>query len=91
MGSEENKMAGQKPTAKLRASQGSADLCVLARPHLYNPYFTLHAAAEQQHHSQYWPPQYGPGKPIPREKLRWFERAKEKERANRPPRIRDRA
>jgi anthraniloyl-CoA monooxygenase len=25
---------------------GRADLCALARPHLYDPYFTLHAAAE---------------------------------------------
>ena len=56
--------------------QGSADLCVLARPHLYDPYFTLHAAAEQQYHAQFWPNQYGPGKPEPREKLRWFERRK---------------
>jgi anthraniloyl-CoA monooxygenase len=26
---------------------GRADLCALARPHLYDPYFTAHAAAEQ--------------------------------------------
>lgn len=26
---------------------GRADLCALGRPHLYNPYWTLHAAAEQ--------------------------------------------
>ncbi|MCZ6786930.1 MAG: bifunctional salicylyl-CoA 5-hydroxylase/oxidoreductase [Planctomycetota bacterium] len=60
--------------------QGSADLCVLARPHLYDPYFTLHAAAEQEHDDQYWPPQYGPGKPVPREKLRWFERRRLKKK-----------
>jgi anthraniloyl-CoA monooxygenase len=26
---------------------GRADLCALGRPHLYDPYWTLHAAAEQ--------------------------------------------
>ena len=29
---------------------GRADLCALARPHLYDPYFTMHAAAEQGCH-----------------------------------------
>jgi anthraniloyl-CoA monooxygenase len=28
---------------------GRADLCALARPHLYDPYWTLHAAADQGH------------------------------------------
>jgi anthraniloyl-CoA monooxygenase len=38
---------------------GRADLCALARPHLYDPYFTLHAAAEQAWHPQVsWPIQY---------------------------------
>jgi anthraniloyl-CoA monooxygenase len=38
---------------------GRADLCALARPHLYDPYFTLHAAAEQGWHRQVaWPQQY---------------------------------
>ena len=38
---------------------GRADLCALARPHLYDPYFTLHAAAEQGWHRQVsWPNQY---------------------------------
>ncbi|MFO7563862.1 MAG: bifunctional salicylyl-CoA 5-hydroxylase/oxidoreductase [Enhygromyxa sp.] len=38
---------------------GRADLCALARPHLYDPYFTLHAAAEQGWHRQvHWPNQY---------------------------------
>jgi anthraniloyl-CoA monooxygenase len=38
---------------------GRADLCALARPHLYDPYFTLHAAAEQgwSKHVE-WPNQY---------------------------------
>lgn len=38
---------------------GRADLCALARPHLYDPYFTLHAAAEQGWHRRVsWPEQY---------------------------------
>jgi len=52
----------------------------LARPHLYDPYFTLHAAAEQEYMDQQWPPQYQPAKPPKREKLRWFEREKQKKR-----------
>jgi anthraniloyl-CoA monooxygenase len=37
---------------------GRADLVVLARAHLTDPYFTLHAAAEYGVHTQVWPPQY---------------------------------
>jgi anthraniloyl-CoA monooxygenase len=37
---------------------GRADLCVLARAHLADPYFMLHAAAAYGHAEQYWPPQY---------------------------------
>ena len=38
---------------------GRADLCALARPHLYDPYLTLHAAAEQGWaRNIWWPPQY---------------------------------
>jgi anthraniloyl-CoA monooxygenase len=38
---------------------GRADLCALARPHLYDPYATLHAAAEQGRRELVeWPPQY---------------------------------
>ncbi|PRP96760.1 NADPH dehydrogenase [Enhygromyxa salina] len=38
---------------------GRADLCALARPHLYDPYLTLHAAAEQGWHRHVnWPDQY---------------------------------
>jgi anthraniloyl-CoA monooxygenase len=37
---------------------GRADLCALARPHLADPAWTLRAAAEQQWHDQWWPPQY---------------------------------
>ncbi|WP_333732736.1 bifunctional salicylyl-CoA 5-hydroxylase/oxidoreductase [Streptomyces sp. IBSBF 3010] len=36
---------------------GRADLCALARPHLYDPHWTLHAAAEQGY--------TGPGAPWP--------------------------
>jgi anthraniloyl-CoA monooxygenase len=36
---------------------GRADLCVLARAHLYDPYWTRHAAAELDHKLP-WPPQY---------------------------------
>ncbi|MEI7032813.1 bifunctional salicylyl-CoA 5-hydroxylase/oxidoreductase [Streptomyces pratensis] len=36
---------------------GRADLCALARPHLYDPHWTLHAAAEQGYS--------GPGAPWP--------------------------
>ncbi|WNI28588.1 bifunctional salicylyl-CoA 5-hydroxylase/oxidoreductase [Streptomyces sp. ITFR-6] len=36
---------------------GRADLCALARPHLYDPHWTLHAAAEQGYP--------GPGAPWP--------------------------
>ena len=36
---------------------GRADLCLMARMHLYDPYFTRHAAYEQGH-SLDWPVQY---------------------------------
>jgi anthraniloyl-CoA monooxygenase len=39
---------------------GRADLCALGRPHLYNPHWTLHAAAEQNV-SQRWIVNYQPG------------------------------
>jgi anthraniloyl-CoA monooxygenase len=42
---------------------GRADLCVLARPHLVDPYFMLHAAARYGYGEQYWPPQYWPARP----------------------------
>ncbi len=37
---------------------GRADLVALARPHLADPYFTLHAAAEAGHEGVTWPSQY---------------------------------
>jgi anthraniloyl-CoA monooxygenase len=42
---------------------GRADLCVLARPHLADPYFMLHAAARYGVDEQYWPPQYWAARP----------------------------
>jgi anthraniloyl-CoA monooxygenase len=41
---------------------GRADLCALARPHLADPYWTLHAAAELGYAEMPWPPQYLTGK-----------------------------
>ncbi len=42
---------------------GRADLCALARPHLYDPALTLHAAAEQNWHEHIpWPKQYRSGR-----------------------------
>jgi len=41
---------------------GRADLCALARPHLADPYWTLHAAAQLGYHDMTWPPQYLSGK-----------------------------
>jgi anthraniloyl-CoA monooxygenase len=43
---------------------GRADLCVLARPHLADPYFMLHAAARYGVDEQYWPPQYWAARPL---------------------------
>lgn len=41
---------------------GRADLVALARPHLSDPYFTLHAAASLGHDAQPWPKQYLSGR-----------------------------
>lgn len=41
---------------------GRADLCALARPHLADPYWTLHAAAQLGYTDIVWPPQYLNGK-----------------------------
>jgi anthraniloyl-CoA monooxygenase len=41
---------------------GRADLVALARAHLADPYFTLHAAAWYQHMGQFWPRPYWPGR-----------------------------
>ena len=51
---------------------GRADLCALARPHLYEPYWTLHRAAELGYDGVPWPNQYLSGK---RQLERLIERA----------------
>jgi anthraniloyl-CoA monooxygenase len=43
---------------------GRADLCALARPHIYDPHWTLHAAAEQGVAVE-WVPQYRAGSRTP--------------------------
>ncbi|USX54862.1 bifunctional salicylyl-CoA 5-hydroxylase/oxidoreductase [Lentzea sp. HUAS12] len=43
---------------------GRADLCALGRTHLYDPHWTLHAAAEQGHAVE-WPVQYRAGSRKP--------------------------
>ena len=52
---------------------GRADLCLLARPHLWNPHWTLFAAADLGYADQWWPPQYRTGR---RQIERIFERRK---------------
>lgn len=46
---------------------GRTDLCALARPHLYDPNWTLHAAAEQDYRGPAapWPQQYAAGSRRP--------------------------
>jgi len=41
---------------------GRADLCCLARPHLANPYWTLHAAAQLGYAGETWPKPYLSGR-----------------------------
>src|SRR5665213_70254 len=41
---------------------GRADLVCLARPHLANPYWTLHAAADAHYQGVNWPKSYWPGR-----------------------------
>jgi anthraniloyl-CoA monooxygenase len=41
---------------------GRADLVCLARPHLTDPYWTLHAAAQLGDREEAWPPPYWPGR-----------------------------
>jgi anthraniloyl-CoA monooxygenase len=41
---------------------GRADLVCLARPHLANPYWTLHAASALGDHEEEWPAPYYPGR-----------------------------
>jgi anthraniloyl-CoA monooxygenase len=46
---------------------GRADLCALGRTHLYDPHWTLHAAAEQEYrgNAANWPPPYEAGRRKP--------------------------
>ena len=46
---------------------GRADLCAMARPHLYDPQWTLHAAAEQDYvgPGAAWPDQFAAGRRRP--------------------------
>jgi anthraniloyl-CoA monooxygenase len=53
---------------------GRADLTALARPHLADPFWTLHAAAELKYTDQPWPDQYATGRA---QYLRNLERAQE--------------
>lgn len=60
-------------------ASGSADLVALGRPHMTNPYFTLHAAAWYQHKQQHWPQQYlfGRGQALQqaaRDRSEWINR-----------------
>lgn len=41
---------------------GRADLTALARPHLSDPFWTLHAAGQMRHEQQHWPKQYLSGR-----------------------------
>ena len=41
---------------------GRADLCCLARPHLADPYWTLHAAAQLGYRGETWPKPYLAGR-----------------------------
>ena len=41
---------------------GRADICLLARAHLVDPYWTLNAAIDQQYAGHPWPVQYLRGK-----------------------------
>ena len=46
---------------------GRADMCALARPHLYDPHWTLHAAAEKEYTGEgvHWVSQYEAGSRRP--------------------------
>ena len=57
---------------------GRADLCALARPHLSDPNWTLHAAAELGYSDQYWPPQYLTGKEQLERNIKRTQSSKEK-------------
>jgi anthraniloyl-CoA monooxygenase len=65
---------------------GRADLVALARPHLADPYFTLHAAADLRYEGVTWPSQYLLGARqlhVLRQRAR--EEAAKRESAAKPP------
>ena len=43
---------------------GRTDLCCMARPHLRNPYITLHASEDYDYADQHWPGQYLLGRQL---------------------------
>jgi anthraniloyl-CoA monooxygenase len=45
---------------------GRADLCALARAHLEDPAIVLGASSTYRQYGQWWPKQYGPASPRPR-------------------------
>ena len=59
---------------------GRADLCALARPHLADPRWTQHAAADLGYADQWWPVQFATGR---RQLERLIERRREMEHAAR--------
>ncbi len=61
---------------------GRADLCAMARPHLTDPYLTLHAAARYGHVDQWWPAPYLTVRPGP--PRRPYSRARERARESLP-------
>ncbi|MEP7328378.1 MAG: bifunctional salicylyl-CoA 5-hydroxylase/oxidoreductase [Betaproteobacteria bacterium] len=62
---------------------GRADLCAIGRPHLADPYWTLHAAASLGVHDVAWPSQYLSGKDqLERNLLRAAQMANERPEAN---------
>ncbi|MFO1317200.1 MAG: bifunctional salicylyl-CoA 5-hydroxylase/oxidoreductase [Burkholderiales bacterium] len=62
---------------------GRADLCALARPHLADPYWTLHAAAQLGVADVEWPVQYRSGKAqLERNLARAAQMAAERPEAN---------
>ncbi|MEO8083486.1 MAG: bifunctional salicylyl-CoA 5-hydroxylase/oxidoreductase [Ardenticatenales bacterium] len=63
---------------------GRADLCAMARPHLADPYLTLHAAAKYGHTDQWWPAPYLGVRPRPARRA--YSRAREREREGLPGR-----
>jgi anthraniloyl-CoA monooxygenase len=54
---------------------GRADLCLLARPHLRDPYWPLHAAQSIEYYEVPWPPQYESVQPHRREDRRQVPKA----------------